>query len=178
MKEICGEIIILGVKGEKILSFSIERPHGYFIQSPEKMHGRRRHRKATDRSRSYGKSGDNTDVLYSEAIPVFQYLGYSQKEIAEVLDINASTLSRWKNRWKNNKKEEPLGKLQSKVVLEIDEVIAKGVKFFGSEEKFKNWLNAPNYALGNVPPLELLKDPYGIEVVENAIDGMSWGSFV
>lgn len=170
------EINILSMDGEKVETISIDQPYTYFIH--------REHReyieglvvaRLKEPAEIFLASGSNDEALSFKAVtPMFDYLGYNQKEVAEVLDINASTLSRWKN----NKKEEPLGKLQSKVVLEIDEVIAKGVKFFGSEEKLKIWLNNPNYALGDVKPLELLKDPYGIEIVENAIEGMSWGNFV
>lgn len=64
------------------------------------------------------------------------------------------------------------------MMWDIDETIGKGVSFFGTEEKLKNWLNTSNYALGNKKPKELLKNPYHIETVSNAVEGMSWGNFV
>lgn len=105
---------------------------------------------------------------------MFNYLGYSQKEVAEVLEIDTSTISRWNKL----QKDELLGKFQSKAIRHIDEIIAKGIKIFGSEENFKVWLNTPNYGLGEIKPIELLKDPYEIELVDNALEAMSWGNFI
>ncbi|HCN36597.1 MAG TPA: antitoxin, partial [Bacteroidetes bacterium] len=42
--------------------------------------------------------------------------------------------------------------------MEIAEVVNIGIDFFGNFEKFKLWLETPNFALGNIKPLELLKD--------------------
>lgn len=61
---------------------------------------------------------------------------------------------------------------------DIDHIITKGIRIFGSEEKFKEWLHTTNQALGDKKPIELLKDPYGIEVVDNAIEAMSWGNIM
>lgn len=170
------EAVIVSENGEKLETILIDQTHTYFLN------------RERTRNVFYFDEGElveaenvsvkplnvfNDEVLsFKEATAMFNFLGYSQKEVAEVLDVDVSTLSRWKKK----QKEEQLGKLQSKVVWDIDEVIAKGVKFFGSEEKLKNWLNTPNYALGDVKPVDLLKDPYGIEMVENAIEAMSWGN--
>lgn len=173
------EILILGNGGEKFETISIDQPYTHFIHRRyrdyvEGMVAAKLKEPAEMEDMPHISATVDETLSLKAVTPMFDYLGYNQKEIAEVLDVNASTLSRWKN----NQKEEPLGKLQSKVVLEIDEVIAKGVKFFGSEEKLKNWLNNSNYALGDVKPLELLKYPFGVEIVDNAIEGMSWGNFV
>lgn len=109
---------------------------------------------------------------YSEVEPMIAFLGYNQKESATFLEVNPGTISRWK---KNKNK---IGRLRTKNVLDVDEIIAKGIRIFGSEEKFKEWLHTSNYALGDVAPIELLKDPYGIERVEEAIDGLSYGTYI
>ena len=112
------------------------------------------------------------ELLFGQIQPIIQYLGYSQQELAEILEVNASTLSRWR------KGDKPIGKLRSKTIYDIDGVITKGIRIFGSESEFKQWLITSNYALGDKKPAELLKDPYGIEWVDNAIEAISWGNVI
>ena len=172
-----GEVKILSAKGEKIESITVGQHSSYFLAGASKKAENLKRSKnfSSPRKRRSMEVATPEGVLsYDEVRPVFTFLGYSQKEVAEALDLNASTLSRWKK----NEQNEPLGKLRSKFVSDIDEVIAKGVKLFGSEENFKAWLNTPNYALGDVKPLELLKNPYDIEIVDNAIEAMSWGNLM
>lgn len=160
MKQISNEIRILGSKGNIIGSIKVDIPKSHFIKSVSKP---------TSRAQQSKKI-----LAFEEVKPMFRYLGYSQQEVAQVLEVNPSTLSRWDK----NEKSTPIGKLRSKTLFDIDHIIAKGVRIFGSEDNFKNWLNTTNYALGDVKPIELLKDPYGVELVDNAIEAMSWGNFV
>jgi uncharacterized protein (DUF2384 family) len=50
------------------------------------------------------------------------------------------------------------------------------VKVFGSEKQLKEWLSTVNQALGNQKPIELIKSPYGIELVDNAMEALLWGN--
>ncbi|WP_430966721.1 antitoxin Xre/MbcA/ParS toxin-binding domain-containing protein [Spongiimicrobium sp. 2-473A-2-J] len=111
---------------------------------------------------------------YNQIKPLLNFLGYNQGDSSELLETNASTLSRWKN----SDKPVDIGKLRSKIVLDIDEIISKGVRVFGNEQLFQDWLNTSNSSLGDVKPVDLLKDIYSIELVEDAIDALSWGSYV
>lgn len=111
---------------------------------------------------------------FSEITPVLEFLGYNQGESSELLETNPSTLSRWKN----SDKPVAIGKLRSKIVNDIDEIISKGIRIFGSEKLFQEWLNTTNYSLGDVKPVDLLKDVYAIGLVEESLDAMSWGSYV
>jgi putative toxin-antitoxin system antitoxin component (TIGR02293 family) len=45
------------------------------------------------------------------------------------------------------------------------EVTNIGKEVFGGTDKFRLWLDTPNFALGNMKPIELLKDSYGKEMV-------------
>lgn len=166
------KIKILGSKGEVVGFITLNNSCGYFIpriglRAGMQLQG--------DPNTSDNPVASDKNVLpFLEVKPIFHYLGYSQKEVAEMLDISLGTLFRLEK----NENEALLGKLQSKMMWDIDEVIAKGVNFFGSKENFKNWLNTPNHALGGKEPKELLKDPYKVETVRNAIEGMSLGNFV
>lgn len=109
---------------------------------------------------------------YSEVEPMLDFLGYNQKEAAIFLEVDPGTISRWKR----NKNE--IGKLRTKNLMTVDEIIAKGIRLFGNEQLFKEWLHASNDALGDVKPVELLKDPYGVTKVEEAVDALSWGNYL
>lgn len=113
----------------------------------------------------YGES-----LGYSDTDPLFGFLEYTQADVAEVLEVDPSTLFRWK---KDDKK---LTKLLTKSILDMDKVIAKGIRIFGSEDLLSQWLHTPNLALGNKKPVALLKNPYGTSLVDQALEGMSWGA--
>lgn len=111
---------------------------------------------------------------FREVNPLLSYLGYTQGDSSELLETDPSTISRWKN----SKKSVDIGKLRSKVLLNLDEIMAKGIRIFGNEELFREWLNTTNYALGDIKPVDLLKDVYSMELVEGALDAMSWGDYL
>lgn len=106
----------------------------------------------------------------SETKVLFDYLKFSQAEISEVLEIDPSTLVRWK------KEDRLLSRLLTKNIKDMDKIIAKGVRVFGSEVYFQNWLNTINEALGNQKPIELMRSPYGMELIDQALDALSWGN--
>ncbi len=111
-------------------------------------------------------------LTYKQALPVLEFLNFNQGQKAKFLDVNPSTVSRW------NSSDGKLGVLSSKIVYEVDEIIEKGISVFGSEEKFMNWLENDNYALGDAKPKEMLQDPNGLELVEEALDALAWGNYI
>tara|TARA_R110001606_G_scaffold344511_1_gene493251 strand:+ start:33608 stop:34126 length:519 start_codon:yes stop_codon:yes gene_type:complete len=110
------------------------------------------------------------ELVFERIKPMVQYLGYSQQELSGVLEVDPSTLFRW------DKGDKTIGKMRSKAMYDIDHIIAKGVKVFGSERQLKEWLSTVNQALGNQKPIELIKSPYGIELVDNAMEALLWGN--
>ena len=68
--------------------------------------------------------------------------------------------------------------LQSEKILELAEVTSLGNDVFDTEEQFYLWLNTPSFALGNLQPIELLKDSYGKEMVVNELNKIDQGIFV
>ena len=84
---------------------------------------------------------------------------YSEVDWSAFLDLSAKSLQRYKL---NSTSFKPS---QSEKIIEVAEVTQKGLDTFGDVNKFKLWLETPNFSLGNVKPLELLKDSYGKEMV-------------
>jgi uncharacterized protein (DUF2384 family) len=42
-------------------------------------------------------------------------------------------------------------------------------------DRFKSWLDTPSFALGNVKPLELLRDSYGKEMIVGELTRIRYG---
>ena len=68
--------------------------------------------------------------------------------------------------------------IHSEKIIEIAEVTKIGLDVFGNLEKLKLWLNTPNFALGNLKPIELLNDSYGKEMVIGELTRINHGILV
>jgi putative toxin-antitoxin system antitoxin component (TIGR02293 family) len=98
---------------------------------------------------------------------------FSEEDWASFLGISTKSLQR------NKVKENFIFKsLQSEKIFELAEVISLGKAVFEDEDKFYLWLNSPSFALGNLKPLELLKDSYGKEMVVSELNKIDYGIFV
>ncbi|GHB39440.1 antitoxin Xre/MbcA/ParS toxin-binding domain-containing protein [Mongoliitalea lutea] len=106
----------------------------------------------------------------SETMVLFDYFQYTQAEIAVLMEVDPSTLVRWK------KDDRLLTKLLTKSIKDMDKIVAKGIRIFGSEELFSTWLHTINEALGAQKPVDILLHPRGIDLVDQALDAMSWGT--
>ncbi len=150
---------IMGEGGQVLNTIELSTPSQYFFPHPpsQTMEEAVRYRKAMD---------------FTATQPMFDYLGFSQQDMAEMMEVDPSTLFRWK------KEDRKLSRLLTKTILDMDKVIAKGVRIFGSESHFQEWLQTRNYALGDQKPVGLMKDPYGMELVDNALEAISWGNVV
>lgn len=108
-------------------------------------------------------------ILIIEAIragipyPLFELIQevtpFSLNDWANFLEISLKSLQRYKKTSKHFKS------LQSEKIIELAEVTIVGLDVFSEMDKFKLWLNTPNYSLGKFRPIELLKDSYGKELV-------------
>jgi putative toxin-antitoxin system antitoxin component (TIGR02293 family) len=67
---------------------------------------------------------------------------------------------------------------QSEKIIEIAEVTNVGLDVFEDMDKFKLWLDTPNFALGELKPLDLLKDSYGKELVISELTRINHGILV
>ena len=97
---------------------------------------------------------------------------FSESDWANFLDISTKSLHRYKQASKQFKPN------QSEKIIEMAEVTNVGIDVFGNMEKFKLWLDTPSFALGNLKPMELLKDSYGKELVISELTRINYGIFV
>lgn len=84
---------------------------------------------------------------------------FSENDWANFLDISTKSLQRYKQTSK------PFKRTQSEKILEMAEVTNVGLDVFGDMNTFKQWLDTPNFALGNIKPILLLTDSYGKELI-------------
>ncbi len=90
---------------------------------------------------------------------VQDYAPLTEADWTDILDLSAKTLSRYKQEAKTFKP------IHSEKILEMAEVTTTGLRVFGEMEKLKHWLDTPSFALGNIKPMDLLRDSYGKDLV-------------
>ena len=96
---------------------------------------------------------------------------FTEEDWAHYLDLSTKSLQRYKQSSRHFKP------IQSEKIIEVAEVTNVGLDVFGSMEKFRLWLDTPNFALGNMKPMELLKDSYGKEMVIGELTRINHGIF-
>lgn len=108
-------------------------------------------------------------VPYSLFNLIQHFTPFSDDNWAEFLDISTKSLHRYKQHSKSFKS------IHSEKIIEMAEVTNVGLDVFGDMEKFKLWLETPNFSLGNLKPIELLKDSYGKELVVSELTRINYG---
>lgn len=110
-------------------------------------------------------------VSYSFFEKIQLFTPFSENEWAEFLDLSTKSLQRYKQA------DKVFRPLQSEKIIEMAEVTKNGLEVFDDMDKFKLWLETPNYALGSQKPQELLKDSYGKELVLSELTRIHHGIF-
>ncbi len=64
---------------------------------------------------------------------------------------------------------------ESERVYRLAKILAFAESVFGTKEKARHWLSAPNRALGNVSPLSLLETEAGSDEVTNILGRIEFG---
>jgi|694.fasta_scaffold30485_4 putative toxin-antitoxin system antitoxin component (TIGR02293 family) len=85
---------------------------------------------------------------------------FTETDWANFLDISTKSLQRYKVA--SNFSFKPI---HSEKIIEMAEVTQAGLEVFDNLNTLKLWLNTPNFALGSLLPIELLKDSYGKDLV-------------
>ena len=111
-------------------------------------------------------------IPYSLFALIKDYTPFTLNDWAEYLNISGKSLTRYSQ---SDKFFKPI---HTEKIIELAEVTNLGLGVFGSENKFKMWLETPNYALGNQIPFELLKDSYGKEMVMGELTRIDQGIIV
>lgn len=97
---------------------------------------------------------------------------FTEENWADFLDLSTKSLHRYKQTSKSFKP------IQSEKIIEMAEVTNIGLDVFSDIKKFKLWLETPNFSLGGLNPLDLLKDSYGKELVISELTRINHGILV
>lgn len=97
--------------------------------------------------------------------------GLSAKILAEnIFEISIKTLHNYK------KSEKSLPTKLKEHAIKIRELYKKGKEIFGSEDKFKIWINTKSYGLNNKVPLVFLNSVTGIDLVYEELMRIEFGT--
>ncbi len=111
-------------------------------------------------------------IPYSLFDVIQDYTPFSENDWANFLDLSTKSLQRYKQSSKQFKPN------QSEKIIEMSEVTSVGLDVFGNMDKFKLWLDTPNFALGQLKPMDLLKDSYGKDLVISELTRINYGILV
>lgn len=112
-------------------------------------------------------------VPYSLFNLIQHYSPFTETDWADLLDVSQKTLQRYKQTSQHQFKPS-----HSEKIIEMAEVTHMGLQVFDTMDQFKHWLQTPNFALGKINPMELLKDSYGKELVIAELTRIHHGIFV
>jgi len=112
-------------------------------------------------------------IPYSLFHLIQNYTPFTENDWANFLDISTKSLQRYRVSTAHHFKP-----IHSEKIIEMAEVTKVGLDVFGNLEKFKLWLNTPNFALGSPMPIDLLKDSYGKELVISELSRINHGILI
>ncbi len=97
--------------------------------------------------------------------------GFTVKSMAAVLNLTERTLQR-------KQRDDLLDRVTSEQVLQVADVVSRGIEAFGSAESFSRWLSLENVALRNKRPIDLLSSRYGAQMVFDELGRIEYGIIV
>jgi putative toxin-antitoxin system antitoxin component (TIGR02293 family) len=98
---------------------------------------------------------------------------FTDLDWADFLNLSTKSLQRYKN-----EKKFVFKPIHSEKIIELAEVTNFGNEVFDNNKDFYSWLITRSIALGNMKPLELLKNSYGKEMVMDELHRIDQGIFV
>ncbi|MDI6791633.1 MAG: hypothetical protein QME81_02025, partial [bacterium] len=85
----------------------------------------------------------NRGITKDALLRLADYLSLSASQIAQLLSVTERTIKRYSRQQRFNR-------VVSEQILQIAEVVARGVEIFGDKEKFLSWMKTPNFTLNNL----------------------------
>jgi putative toxin-antitoxin system antitoxin component (TIGR02293 family) len=97
-----------------------------------------------------------------------KYLSFPMDQIAELLPISSRTIQRYN-------RDRHFNRAVSEQILQIAEVVARGIEVFENKSHFLAWMQQSSVALGNKTPLSLLGSRFGAEMVLAELERIDYG---
>ena len=99
---------------------------------------------------------------------LMMYMNWSIGMTASLLPITERTIQRYSE-------EDCFNSVVSEQILQISQVIARGLEVFEDKEKFLSWMNHPNSAIANKTPFELMSSKFGSEMILDELGRIEHG---
>ena len=97
-------------------------------------------------------------------------LKWPRSSLCSILRIPERTFAR-------RKAEARLRASESDCLVRLAHVVAQAIRVLGSAEKAAHWMETPNRALGQEPPLSLLDTEIGARQVESVLGRIEFGIY-
>lgn len=110
-----------------------------------------------------------TGIDYHFFLDLAEKSPFSIQEWSGFLHLSERTLQRYK------KEKKAFDPIYSEKILHITMLYKLGLDVMGSGEKFSRWLTEKNLVLGNVPPINLLDNIFGINLVKDELTRIEQG---
>jgi putative toxin-antitoxin system antitoxin component (TIGR02293 family) len=107
-------------------------------------------------------------VTKKELSKLASRLGRKPADMAALLPIGRRTIQRYKE-------EDHFHQDVSESILQLAEVVARGIDVFGDEQKFRQWLEYPSRPLAGRTPLSVLDSRFGMELVLHELGRIEHG---
>jgi len=98
-----------------------------------------------------------------------EYLGVSEGDVLQAVDISRSTFSRRKKAKKGLTTEE------SDRLYRLTRLLGRAVAVLGDEAEARSWMRTPKRALGDVSPLMMARTDAGVQEVEDLLGRIEYG---
>jgi putative toxin-antitoxin system antitoxin component (TIGR02293 family) len=98
-------------------------------------------------------------------------MGFTNREVSQLLDISESTLQRYYRAGDTIKRDE------AEKAYQIAKVIAKGLEVFEDDQDFLEWLHTRNTALGDVKPIDWMSSSIGREQLLDLLVSIEYGMY-
>jgi putative toxin-antitoxin system antitoxin component (TIGR02293 family) len=110
-----------------------------------------------------------TGISYNYFNSIVQKSPFTLLEWSNFLHLTDRTLLRYKS---ENKSFE---NIYAEKIIELDQLIQKGLDTFNDIAKFKRWLHSQIMALGGRKPIDLLTTSLGIDLIKNELVKIDYG---
>jgi putative toxin-antitoxin system antitoxin component (TIGR02293 family) len=141
---------------------------------------------AIKKSRKYTTPGKLVNMFARSADDKIEMIrkGISKNDLVDIkekLDIDYESLSKLlaisRASILKKKSTEKFDQPTSERIMQLADLVGYGNKVFSDENKFREWLNTPNIALGKKAPIDMMDTTYGIRELNALLGRIEFGIY-
>jgi putative toxin-antitoxin system antitoxin component (TIGR02293 family) len=110
-------------------------------------------------------------ITKSLLIRLASRINFSEKELANVLDLSERTLQRYTNDTK-------LSKIASEKTIELAGIYQHGEEVFESIDKFNIWMKTPHSMFQKQRPIDILDTHRGFQMIHDELGRIEHGVYI